>query len=113
VDQTNIVKLNAGTPTILATHSTAFLSGDRMTATCSGNVITVFRNGTQVSTATDAFNNTQTNFGMIVDVTSTIVPPILGKNPKPNATPGVFQRDKRKRSRVSAQGIDHVYRSFA
>lgn len=77
VDQTTITQISAGVPSALATHSVPFLAGDRMTATCNGNVITVFRNGTQVSTVTTAFNNTATVFGMVIDSSAAL----------PNGTP--------------------------
>ena len=67
VDQGAIIQNNGGTFSILASHSTAFAAGDRMTASCNGNVITVYRNGVQVSKVTTAFNNAATVFGMIVE----------------------------------------------
>ena len=57
----------AGTLSTVATHSTAFSAGDRMTVSWNGSVITVYRNGTQVSTATDSFNSTATYFGIIYE----------------------------------------------
>lgn len=97
-DQAAIVEVNGTAITILATHTTPFIAGDRMTATCSGNVITVFRNGTQVSTATTSFNNTQTFFGMTVDVTAATVP---GQH-MPEA---IGQAQRRSRSRNRRRGI--------
>jgi len=68
VDQTSITEINGSTYTSLATHSTAFSAGDRMTVSVnSSNVYTVYRNGAQVSTATNSFNSSATYFGVVVD----------------------------------------------
>lgn len=108
VDQQQILTVNGTALTVLATHSTAARNGDRLTASCNGNTITVFLNGVQVSSATTAFNNTQTNFGITVDTTTAT---IIGRNPKPHFQ-RVFQRDKRSRSRVYAQGLNRKLRMF-
>jgi hypothetical protein len=65
-DQTNLVKVVAGTPTTLATWAT-FVAGDRMMVSMVGNVFTVYKNGVQVGTATDAFQNTSGQHGIVVE----------------------------------------------
>jgi hypothetical protein len=67
VDQTQIVRVTAGAETVLATHSTAFSAGDRMTVTLLGTAITVQRNAQQVSTATSSQNQTTTRHGVVVE----------------------------------------------
>lgn len=70
-DQFSLTKKVAGVFTIVALHSTPFSALDRMTITLNSNVITVFRNGVQVSTITDSFNNTQVSHGVIYEPTTT------------------------------------------
>jgi hypothetical protein len=77
VDEAQIVEVNGTAYSTLAVHSTPAQPGDRLTASASGNVITAFINGTQVSTATTAFNNGATVFG-IVDDLPTQEAPIFG-----------------------------------
>ena len=67
VDQAGVTANNAGTYITLAMHSTAFSAGDRMTVSCNGNTIIVYRNGVPVSTVITSFNNTATVFGIIVE----------------------------------------------
>jgi hypothetical protein len=69
-DQNTLTKKVAGVFTIVAHHSTPFSPGDRMNITMNGSVITVFRNGVQVSTVTDAFNSTQTAHGILYEPTT-------------------------------------------
>lgn len=91
-DQTFITQINGTAVTTLATHSTPFLAGDRMTASCNGNVITVYRNGTQVSTVTTAFNNSATVFGMVVE-TPVVFP---AGTVQPNATRTAPRRSQKR-----------------
>lgn len=67
VDQNQVVQVDGAKNPALATHTTPFQSGDRMVVNCNGNVIQVSRNGSVVSTVTTTFNNTQTNFGPLMD----------------------------------------------
>lgn len=67
--QNTLRKNVAGSFTTVATHSTPFAVGDRMTVILSGSSITVQRNGVTVSTATDAFNSTATKHGIINETT--------------------------------------------
>lgn len=64
-DQTGIRRVSGSTWTTGATHSAAFTAGDRMTLELNGNVITCFRNGTQVSTVTSTYNNSATLHGIL------------------------------------------------
>lgn len=62
--RTKLEKVVAGTPTTLATYSTPCVEGDRLMVDMTGNVLTVYRNGVQVGTATDSFNASATAHGM-------------------------------------------------
>jgi hypothetical protein len=93
VDQSFITQINGTAVTTLATHSTPFLAGDRMTCSVSGNVYTVYRNGTQVSTVTSAFNSGATVFGMVVE--TPIVLPAGTAQPVPTR-----QQPRRSRARA-------------
>lgn len=66
-DQATLKKNVNGTLTTVATHSTPFAAGDRMIVLLNGSSITVQRNGVTVSTATDSFNSSATNFGIITE----------------------------------------------
>jgi hypothetical protein len=65
--RTTLDRVQAGVVTTLATYSTPISDGDRLTVKVVGNNWTVLRNGTQVGTATDAFQNTATKFGIVVE----------------------------------------------
>jgi hypothetical protein len=69
-DQNTITKRVAGVFVTVASHATPFLAGDRMNITLNGSVITVYRNGVQVSTVTDAFNNTAAFHGVLYEPTT-------------------------------------------
>jgi hypothetical protein len=96
-DQYGIYEINGSSTTQLTAHSTPFLAGDRMVANCNGNVITVYRNNVAVSAVTTTFNNTQTQFGLVVD-TATVLP---NGTVQPNAT---RLQSRRTRSRVTFNG---------
>ena len=64
---TGLYKVTSGTSALIATYSTAASPGDRVSVSLSGNNITVFRNGVQVATTTDAYNNTATLHGIVVE----------------------------------------------
>jgi phage tail-like protein len=74
VDENYIVTNNGTVSTVLAEHTFPFQQGDRMTVSCNGNVITVYKNGSQVSQVTTAFNNSSTYFGLVTDNQSDVVP---------------------------------------
>lgn len=63
---TTLDKFNAGVKTTLATW-TAINPGDRLTVVLNGSSIIVKVNGTQVGTATDSFNSTATQHGLLVE----------------------------------------------
>ncbi|MEV4576014.1 hypothetical protein AB0K16_22480 [Nonomuraea jabiensis] len=65
--RTALERVQAGTVNTLATYGTAAVDGDRITVTVTGNNFTVQVNGNQVATATDAFQNTATKFGIVVE----------------------------------------------
>lgn len=92
VDQSYIVINNGTTSTVLAAHSTPFNPGDRMTVSCSGNTITVFQNGTQVSQVVTAFNNGATFFGIVTDNQVNVGP---GKT-QPTSTVMLQRRPRRR-----------------
>lgn len=65
INSTNITKVSAGTQTNLATHSSAFVSGDTMRVLFGGGgSIQVFRNGTQVSSASDTSFISNNRYGL-------------------------------------------------
>lgn len=67
VNSTNITKVSAGTQTNLATHSTAFVSGDTMRVFFgAGGTIQVMRNGSLVSSAVDSTFVSNNRFGLAV-----------------------------------------------
>ena len=59
----------AGVLSTVATHSTPFSPLDRMTVALSGSSIKVYRNGVQVSSATDSFNSGSAYHGIIYEAT--------------------------------------------
>lgn len=67
----NTLKYVSGsTWTTVATHSTPFKDGDRMTVILNGTSIRVLRNGVQVSAATSSYNSTASTHGIVAnDVT--------------------------------------------
>lgn len=69
-DQGSLTKKVSGVYTVVAPHSTVFSPGDRMNITMNGSSITCYRNGVQVSTATDAFNDTANFHGIIYEPTT-------------------------------------------
>jgi hypothetical protein len=87
-DQATITQVNGTAVTTLAFHSTPFLAGDRMTASCNGNVITVSRNGVAVSSVTTTFNNTATYFGLVVEQSAVQV----NGSPQPRAVAAMRTR---------------------
>lgn len=68
-DRVTLKKIVSGVQTTVATFTTPFSDLDRMTVVLNGSAITVLRNGVSVGTATDAFNQTATNHGIIYEVT--------------------------------------------
>lgn len=71
VDQLGITVVDAGVATGVAVHEFAAQAGDRLSAVCSGSTVTAYINGLQVSTATITFNQSATDFGIIIDLNST------------------------------------------
>lgn len=67
IDQNNIVTVNGGSKNYVATHSTPFAPGDRMTVILNGSNVSVYRNAgsSPVSTYTSAFNSSAVNHGII------------------------------------------------
>lgn len=94
VDQTAVWEITGSSVIQLTVHGTPFLAGDRMTASCSGNVITVFRNSVITSAVTTAFNNSATVFGLVVE-SSVILP---NGTVQPNATRLALRRPAAKRT---------------
>lgn len=64
VNRTQIIRRQAGVDTVIATHSSPFADFDRMEVDMVGDTYTVYKNGQQVSTVTDAFNDTATAHGV-------------------------------------------------
>ena len=64
---TGLYKVTGTVAALVGNYSTACLPGDRLVVSLSGNNITVFRNGVQVLTTTDAYNNTATLHGIVVE----------------------------------------------
>ncbi len=67
VDQYAVWEINGASIIQLTVHGTSFSAGDRMVANCNGNIITIYRNNVAVSAVTTSFNNTQTQFGLVVE----------------------------------------------
>lgn len=67
-DQNQLGYVTGGVYILIAPHSSAFQAGDRMTITLNSTAITVYRNGTQVNSATSSFNAAATSHGIINDV---------------------------------------------
>ena len=65
--RTQLIKVVAGTPTVLFTYSTAAVNNDRIRVNITGNVYTVYVNGASVGTITDAFNSSATQAGIVVE----------------------------------------------
>lgn len=65
--RTALERVQADTVTTLAVYGTPASDGDRITAKVQGDNFSVFVNGNQVATATDAFQNTATKFGIVVE----------------------------------------------
>lgn len=66
-DQDQLGFIRAGAYTLIAAHTTAFAAGDRMVVVLNGTSITVYRNGTQVNSATSTFNQAAIEHGIIND----------------------------------------------
>lgn len=62
-----LIKKVSGTFTTVATYSANAQAGDRLTVQLSGSSITVQVNGVTVATATDSFNSTATEHGIMVE----------------------------------------------
>lgn len=72
VNSTNITKVTAGTQTNLATHSSAFVTGDTMRVLFgAGGTIQVFRNGATVSTTSDTTFLANNRYGLATRGTGT------------------------------------------
>jgi hypothetical protein len=65
--RTQLIKVVTGTPTVLFTYSTAAGNNDRIRVNITTNTYTVYVNGVSVGTATDTFNSSATNAGMVVE----------------------------------------------
>jgi hypothetical protein len=102
VDQNQIVQVNGAGNPVMASHLTPFQAGDRMTVSCNGNSIIVYRNGTQVSQVSTSFNNSQTKFGITVDSTAGILPGQL--QPLPTTTATRVKRKRRGKTRSNKPG---------
>lgn len=73
VNSTQIVKVTAGTASTLANHSSTFVAGDTMKVQwAASGAITVFRNGTQVSLATDTAFVANNRYGLGVHGAGTV-----------------------------------------
>jgi hypothetical protein len=105
-DQYGIYEISGSSTIQLTAHSTPFLAGDRMVANVNGNVITVYRNNVAVSAVTTSFNNSQTQFGLVVD-TSTVLP-----NGTVQPVP-TRQQPRRTRTRVTFRGTTVVTTNVA
>lgn len=69
-DRTTLKYVSGGTWTTVATHTTPFADGDRMTVILNSTSVKVLRNGVQVSAVTNSFNSTASTHGVIAnDVT--------------------------------------------
>jgi hypothetical protein len=66
---TGLYKVTSGTSALVGNYSTACQPGDRLVVQLNGNNITVFRNGAQVLTTTDAYLATNTLHGITVEAT--------------------------------------------
>lgn len=64
---TGLHRMQAGVLTSNVATWTAFVVGERMKVTLSGSTITVFKNGVSVGTTSNAFNNTATRHGIIME----------------------------------------------
>jgi hypothetical protein len=69
-DRTSLFKKVSGIWYLAALHSVPFQDNDRMTVSMNDSVITVYRNGVEVSTTTDAFNDTATLHGITNELLS-------------------------------------------
>jgi hypothetical protein len=65
--RTQLVAVSTGTPTVLATYTTAASDNDRIHVNITGNVFTVYVNGVQVASATSTVSSTATKFGIAVE----------------------------------------------
>lgn len=97
VDQYAVWEISGTSVIQLTVHGTPFQAGDRMTASCNGNIITVYRNSVEVSAVTTSFNNSATYFGMVVE--SSVI--LANGTVQPNAT---RLQSRRVRSRVMFRG---------
>lgn len=59
-----LYKVVAGSSTVLITSSSAFANGDTVSVKMIGSALTLYKNGTQVGTATDAALSTKTKHGL-------------------------------------------------
>lgn len=66
---TGLYKVTGSSAALVGNYSTACAPGDRLVVNLNGNNITVFRNGVQVLTTTDAYNSTATIHGIAVEAT--------------------------------------------
>jgi len=72
VNPSQIVKVSGGSASTLATLSQTFVAGDTMQVSfAASGLITVFRNGTSIGTATDTAFVTQNRYGLGVRGTGT------------------------------------------
>ena len=106
VDQYAVWEISGSSVIQLTVHGTPFSAGDRMTVSNNGpvpatgytaNTIIVYRNGVEVSAVTTSFNNTQTQFGMVVD--SSVINPAGTVQPN-----GTRLQSRRSRTRVTFNG---------
>lgn len=65
--QTGLYKYVAGVRSAAQQTWLPFVVGDRISVSCVGNAITVFKNGNAVGAVSDAFNNTATRFGVGIE----------------------------------------------
>ena len=66
---TGLYTVTGGASTLVGNYSTACQPGDRLTVQLNGSVITVYRNGAQVITTTNAYNSGATLHGIVVEAT--------------------------------------------
>ena len=64
-----LYKVTSGTSALIGSYSAACVAGDRLTVNLEADVITIYRNGVQVYTVTDAYNASNTLHGIVVENT--------------------------------------------